>query len=388
MSQRRAPMMVPIFLLAVTSASARSDSVAAAPDAYAGTVVVIDVPAPSLAGSSLGMPPTERAVVYLPPSYAADAEKRYPVVYYLTGFADQIFLYSFVPYYQGFLLQEAMDRLIGQGEIGEMIVIIPNGLTPFGGSFYVNSPVNGNWEDFIARDLVGYVDAAFRTVAVPRARAIAGHSMGGFGALNLAMRHPDTFAAVYALSPGLAAPGGLETHPSFADDAVRQRVRDLLDRADAMDSCMSKVTLLTQASYWNQIYDTLPLFAVAYMAAFATDSAGSGSGLDYPYRRQGDNFVKDPVAWDRFERGFGGWDEKIPQNLDNLRRLSAITIDVGENDAHAWIPAGCRYVSELLTKAGVTNQLVVFPGGHEDRLRERLETALLPALSRCFAGQR
>lgn len=64
------------------------------------------------------MPPTERAVVYLPPSYAADAEKRYPVVYYLTGFADQIFLYSFVPYYQGFLLQEAMDRLIGQGRSG------------------------------------------------------------------------------------------------------------------------------------------------------------------------------------------------------------------------------------------------------------------------------
>jgi S-formylglutathione hydrolase len=388
MSPRRAPIMLLIFVLGVaaTTAAAQADGQAPAPAAPQGTLAVVDVPAPSLAASTLGMPPAERAVVYLPPSYDAQAEKRYPVVYYLPGFADQIFLYSFVPYYQGFQLQEAMDRLIAEGAIDEMIVVIPNGLTPLGGSFYVNSPVNGNWEDFIARDLVGYIDAAFRTVAAPRARAIAGHSMGGFGAFNLAMCHPDIYGAVYALSPGLAAPGGLETHPSFADDTVRERVRGFLDRANAGDSCESRAALLAQASYWNQIFDTLPLFALAYSAAFAP--AAGGAGPDYPYLRDGTQFVKNPAAWAKCELGFGGWDQKIPQNLDNLRQLALITIDVGENDEHAWIPAGCRHVSALLTKAGVANQLVVHPGGHEDRLRERMETALFPALSKWFAGQR
>lgn len=388
MSPQRAPLALLILVLAIaaTAAAAQTDGQAPAPAAPQGTLAVVDVPAPSLAASTLGMPAADRAVVYLPPSYGAEADRRYPVVYYLPGFADQVVLYSFVPYYQGFLLQEAMDRLIAGGAIAEMIVVIPNGLTPLGGSFYVNSPVNGNWEDFIARDLVGFVDGAFRTVAAPRARAIAGHSMGGFGAFNLAMRHPDTFGAVYALSPGLAAPGGLETHPSFANDDVRGQVRDFLDRAEARPACESRAALLAQASYWNQIYDTLPLFALAYGAAFAP--AAGGAGPDYPYRRQGTGFVKDPDTWARFEQGFGGWDGKIPQNLDNLRKLSLITLDVGENDEHAWIPAGCRHVSELLTKAGVANQLVTHPGGHEDRLRERLETALFPALSKWFAGQR
>lgn len=386
MNQRRAPIVFFMLLLAAATAAAQADGQAAATAASAGTLAVVDVPAPSLAASTLGMPTAERAVVYLPPSCSAEAGKRYPVVYYLPGFADQIVLYSFVPYYQGFLLPEAMDRLIAEGAIGEMIVVIPNGLTPLGGSFYVNSPVNGNWEDFIARDLVGYIDGAFPTLATAQSRAVAGHSMGGFGAFNLAMRHPDTFGAVYALSPGLAAPGGLETHPSFANDDVRGQVRDFLDRADARPACESRASLLAQASYWNQIYDTLPLFALAYGAAFAPGAGGAGP--DYPYRRDGDGFVKAPDAWARFEQGFGGWDAKIPQNLGNLRKLTLITLDVGENDEHAWIPAGCRHVSDLLTKAGVANQLVVHPGGHEDRLRERLETALFPALSRWFAGQR
>lgn len=387
MNRRHTTILILALLLVPATGAAQGD-VQAAPAAPppAGTLAVVDVPAPSLAGAWLEMPPAERALVYLPPSCRGENAGRYPVVYYLPGFADQIVLYGFVPYYQGFLLQEAMDRLIAGGAIGEMIVVIPNGLTPLGGSFYVNSPVNGNWEDFIARDLVAYVDGAFPTIARPNARAIAGHSMGGFGAFNLAMRHPDTFGAVYALSPGLAAPGGLETHPGFASDDVRGQVRALLDDLTAADGCQGRARLLARASYWNQIFDTLPLFALAYGAAFAP--AAGGAGPDYPYRRDGDRFVKDPAAWARCEQGFGGWDAKIAQNLANLRQLSLIALDVGENDEHAWIPAGCRHVSELLTQAGVVHHLVTHPGGHEDRLRERLETALFPALSRWFAGKR
>jgi S-formylglutathione hydrolase len=386
MRQLLARTMILVFLFTVAPALAQSQGEAAKPETPVSSLEVIDVPAPSLAGSLIRMPPAERAVVYLPPSYGVDAQRRYPVVYYLTGFADQIFLYTHVPYYQGFLLQDAMDRLIGEKKIREMIVVIPNGLTPLGGSFYVNSPVNGNWEDFVVRDLVGRIDAGYRTIAAPRSRAISGHSMGGFGALNMAMRHPDVFAAVYALSPGLAAPGGLETHPSFANAAVRQRVCDSLDAASAIENRQSEVTLLAQASYWNQIFDIYPLFALAYSAAFAPGSGGSGLRLEYPYRRQGADFVSDPAVWERFEWGFGKWDEKIKQNLGNLRELSFIAIDVGENDEYPWITAGCHYVSQLMSTAGISNELTTYSGGHEDKLRERLETWMFPALSRFFVA--
>lgn len=374
-----------LFLSLISSTPVRGQDAAACSESTVGTVAVIDVPAPALAGSLLRMPTAERTAVYLPPSYDVQTQKRYPVVYYLPGFMDQIFLYSHVPYYQGFLLREAMDRLIAEKKIAEMIVIIPNGLTPLGGSFYVNSPINGNWEDFIVDDLVGAIDSSFRTVAAPEARAIAGHSMGGFGALNLGMHHPDVFAAVYALSPGLAAPGGLESHPSFANAAARQRICEFLASIDSLPDCEREVRLLAEASYWNQTFDTAPLFALAYSAAFSPAQPRSGIGLEYPYRLEGGDFVRDAAGWERFERGFGNWEEKIRRNLSDLRHLSYIAIDVGDNDEHAWIPAGCRHVSRLLTEAGVPNELMVHPGGHEDTLRERLETMMFPALSRCFA---
>ena len=387
MKQLRTRIVILVLLFSAPPALAQGQGAAVRPETPVGTLQVIDVPAPSLAGSSLRMPPAERAVVYLPPSYGVDSLKRYPVVYYLTGYTDQIFVYTHIPYYQGFLLQEAMDRLIGEKKIGEMIVVIPNGLTPLGGSFYVNSPVNGNWEEFIVRDLVGRIDADFRTMAAPRARAIAGHSMGGFGALNIAMRHPDVFSAAYAISPGLAVPGGLETSPSFSNPTVRKRVCDFLDSVRGVDGCQCEVMLLAQASYWNQILNTYPLFALAYSAAFAPGPDGSGPRLEYPYRRQGEDFVRDAAVWERFEWGFGKWDEKVQQNLGNLRRLSLIVIDVGENDENQWITAGCHYVSQLMTKAGIPNELLTHPGGHEDKLRERLETSMFPALSRFFAGR-
>jgi S-formylglutathione hydrolase len=376
-----------LLLFSGVPALTQNQGEAASPQAPSGTLRVIDVPAPSLAQSLMKMPPAERTVVYLPPSYGTDAQKRYPVVYYLPGFGDQIFLYTHIPNYQGFLLQETMDRLIGEKTTGEMIVVIPNGLTPLGGSFYVNSPINGNWEDFIVRDLVGHIDATFRTISAASARAISGHSMGGFGAMNIAMRHPDVFGAVYAISPGLAAPGGLESHPSFAGPAVRQQVCDFLDTLKGAEACQSEVALLAQASYWNQIFDIYPMFALAYSAAFAPGEGGNGPILEYPYHREGAAFVRDPVAWERFEWGFGKWDEKVQQNLANLKQLSFIAIDVGQNDEYPLITAGCRYVSQSMQNAGVPNELLVHSGAHQDKLRERLETSMFPALSRVFYGR-
>ena len=95
-----------------------------------------------------------------------------------------------------------------------------------GGSFYVNSPVTGNWEDFITQDVVGYVDSHFRTLAQAESRGITGHSMGGFGALNIAMHRPDVFSAVYSMSPGLFDENGLQESQMFDNDSLIERFVD------------------------------------------------------------------------------------------------------------------------------------------------------------------
>ena len=93
-------------------------------------------------------------------------------------------------------LGERLDRLVGSGAMGEAIVVAPDCFTRWGGAQYLDSPALGDYETHLVREVIPAIDARFRTVATREARAIGGKSSGGFGALVLAMRHPELFAAV------------------------------------------------------------------------------------------------------------------------------------------------------------------------------------------------
>jgi hypothetical protein len=134
-----------------------------------------------------------------------------------------------------------MDSLIGKRAIQEMIVVMPDANTRLGASWYLNSSTTGRWEDFISRDLVAWTDAHFRTIARRESRGLGGASMGGFGALMIAMRHGDPFSAVYSASTcctqrvSIFDPGrdrvaweAVATLRSFSDDDVQV---DMLDCA-------------------------------------------------------------------------------------------------------------------------------------------------------------
>lgn len=136
-----------------------------------GTLTTVRIDSPALAGNLIGEK-TERPIsVYLPPTYDSTTT-RYPVVYYLPGFADTT---------MGISLPGSIDTLIEARKIQEMIVVVVPGNNLVGGGFYVNSPVTGNWEDFVVQDVVGYVDRQYRTLARAESRGLSGHSMGGFG---------------------------------------------------------------------------------------------------------------------------------------------------------------------------------------------------------------
>ena len=153
---------------------------------------------------NLGHLSADRAVlVYLPAGYERDSRRRYPVLYLLHGASATGHLL-----WTGNLanVQDIADRVFAGSTQGEMIVVMPDASSPYLGALYSNSAAEGNWEDFVARDLVNYVDAHYRTIGDRHSRGIAGHSRGGYGALRLALTRPDVFSVVYALSPCCTEP--------------------------------------------------------------------------------------------------------------------------------------------------------------------------------------
>ena len=169
--------------------------------AQEGRLEVIQVSSKGLVGNLLGDSATRNVTVYLPAGYDSEPEKRYAVVYLLHGYGGKNSLWTGGGYVEGLNIAAIADKLTETGDAQPMILVAPDCHNEYGGSWYTNSPVTGNWEDFVAKDLIGYIDAMYRTIPKRQSRGIAGHSMGGHGAIKLAMRHPELFSALYAMSP-------------------------------------------------------------------------------------------------------------------------------------------------------------------------------------------
>jgi len=267
----------------------------------------------ALNGSMLGDSAQQEILVFLPPSYYTSS-KRYPVVYFLHGYEESpSSLTEF---------KDTFDTLMTEGKSKEFIVAAVNGANKFGGGFYVNSPVSGNWEDFIVKDAVAFVDAKYRTLAAPESRAITGFSMGGFGAVNLGLRHPEVYSVVYALCPGLLTETGL---------------------ADALKS-------------WD------PVFLQAYGAAFAPrpDQPAPHAAILTAADLGTGNATE--TAW---KSGYGDLKAKIARYLEQPIRLRKIRVDYGKDDAYRWIPEGSVYFARLLLEAGIPSEQVAYAFGHQ-----------------------
>ena len=148
-----------------------------------------------LRDNALGDPHVREVPVYLPP--AALAGERLPVIFCLAGFTGrgQSMLETH-PWRRG-VVHEYDRALQASGDRGA-ILVMPDAFTRLGGSQYVNSSATGRYADYVAEELVDFVDANYP--ALPDARAVCGKSSGGFGALHLAMTRPGVFRAVASIS--------------------------------------------------------------------------------------------------------------------------------------------------------------------------------------------
>src|ERR1019366_4974612 len=170
------------------------------PGAKPVTVEHIKIHGTALEGNLEGDAVDRDVIVFLPPSYQRDKHRRYPVVYALHGYsigAEQWSHEIHVP--------QTIEGAFAQGA-KEMIVVLPNSKTVHNGSMYSSSVTTGDFEQFVAHDLVAYVDAHYRTIPDRLSRGLVGHSMGGYGATRIGMKHADVFGSLYIMSPFCLSP--------------------------------------------------------------------------------------------------------------------------------------------------------------------------------------
>lgn len=336
-----------------------------APPAQTGELIRRTFHSPALENNLLGDSADPEVHVYLPPSYARQPERRFPVLYLLHGFLSSP-SDSTTPGPGAPSVQEQMDTLVQQGAIQEFIVVIPSGRNRYGGSFYMNSPVTGGWEDAIVKDLVAFVDSTYRTLARAESRGIAGHSMGGFGALRLGMRHPDVFSAVYAMSPCCLAP----EEDLGVDSPAWARVTHFTERAQ-----------LDQAKAQGGFYEQL---IVAWLAAASPAPDRPPLYFQSPFQEQDGHLVPSEPAYGRWEQTLVL--PHVAEHREALLRLRALAFDVGTQDKLTHIPATVRKLDEELKRLGVPHRYEAYEGDHLNRINERTGTRVLPFFSHVLVG--
>ncbi|TLX78365.1 hypothetical protein E9993_01415 [Labilibacter sediminis] len=181
-----------------------------------GTVITVQLYSPSLKENLLGDPELRNVNVYLPRNYFLNRNRRFPVIYYLHGLpASENSLLDPVPFEvlrQVAQLQAPVDfpeegfttwvNNLMDEDMEDAIIVMPNASTRYAVSWYINSSVQGNYEDYITKDLISFIDSHFRTIPSANFRAVTGHSAGGYGALSVGIKYPNIFRYVAGLSPG------------------------------------------------------------------------------------------------------------------------------------------------------------------------------------------
>jgi hypothetical protein len=307
----------------------------------------LSVESEALRGNPLGDPWVRPLYVWTPPAYDSEPERRFPSLYLLHGMTGQARAWFNVsPFVRN--LPETLDDL----EL-ETIVVLVDGFTALGGAQWVDSPAIGSYGTYLCEDIVGFVDARFRTLPAAAHRGLAGKSSGGFGAIVWALLRPDLF-------------GGFATH---AGDA-------LFEVSLAPEFATAAQVLRNQyggsfEGFWEQfrsgrpvlVNRTDPVLQNVYAVA-AAFSPGPDGSVELPFRLDTGELV--PDVWAR-------WLAFDPVRLasfhtEPLRAMRAIWIDAGRGDEYH-LDLGATAFHAAVTSAGVAEEVVhfeLFDGGHRN----------------------
>jgi S-formylglutathione hydrolase FrmB len=331
-----------------------------------GRVVVERFHSAVLAGNAAGDPAARRIPIYLPPSYDDGGGRRYPVLYVLTGFTGRgRMLLNDNPWSEP--LDDRMDRLIGGGACGEMILVMPDCFTRYGGSQYLNSSATGRYEDHLVGELVPWVDQRYRTLAGRDHRGVCGKSSGGYGALEQGMRHPEVFAAVACHSGDM-----------LFDYCYRGDVPKFCTTVQQAGGVAAWLAAF-EAKRQKKQEDFVALNILGMAAAYSPDPATPPFGIALPCDLETGAFRDD--VWRR-------WLEHDPlteleRHGDALRSLRLLYLDCGtKDDFH--LHHGARAFTRRLGELGIGHEYQEFDDGHTN-VSYRYDVSL-PRLARALGA--
>ena len=306
--------------------------------------------------------------VYLPPSYDF-TEKRYPVIYVLHGFrGDSKSLTR--------KMKSAMDRMILSEEIQEAIAVFVDGSNRFGGSQYLSSPTIGDYETYIRRDLVNFIDKQYRTIPHRDSRGITGFSMGAYGSMRLSLKYPEVFGVVVAQAGTYKFDDDLITSFTEKGGVVITLMEPLKQKSG--DEFWDALNALADSDALKRI--SLPFRnGLAYLAGVASNPDKPPCYLDLPYRLKAGvpPWERDEEVWEKIvendiiresERYFN----RLRQNPQQPVRLNGVKLVHGLEDDTA-LPRQAEALDQKLTALGIDHEFVKHGGGHTFIAEESLQ---------------
>jgi S-formylglutathione hydrolase FrmB len=355
---------------------------AAAQHGGKGRVETVTVHGKALEGNLSGEPADREVSIYLPPSYDREKSRRYPVVILLHGYSltNKYWVGGSAEGPAGIDVPGAMDRDITAGNAREMILVMPNGDSKYNGSMYSSSVTSGDWESFIAEDLVSYVDSHYRTIARRGSRGLAGHSMGGYGTIRIGMKRPDVFSSLYVLSAcclmndpaafarrAAAAPAPGSGTPSGSAPAARPSGNAA--NGSGANNAGNNGNRPRAGGFGNVVN--------AEAAAWSPNPGKPPTYFDAP----GAEGVDTTLVAQK-------WAANSPlvmldQYVANLKRYTAIGMDVGLQDT---LLGSNQQLDKALAASGVQHTFATYEGDHVNHISDRMEQAVLPFFSEHLSG--
>ncbi len=322
-----------------------------------GTVQTVAFESTVLRDTLTGVNPHRSFRIYLPPSYATDPTRHYPVVYFCHSIN-----WSPAQMFADGNMKHLLETGFAAGVVGEFILVAADYTSPTMGSLYEESPVSGRWLTYTVEEVVPFVDRTYRTLPQRSSRAVVGDFMGGRGALVLAMQHPETFGCVYALHPVATGNGDLPWGSQAIDwDAILQAPN----------------------------FDALPATGLERIFVMISQAF-----LPHPGRRpfHSDFLVESAEGGvranpDRVRRAQRAMvlGEGLDACAENLRSLRGIALDWGRFDPNQAHVTSNREFSRKLADLGIAHEAEEYAGGPWDRTWTedgRFARRLLPFLGR------